>query len=212
MSISLWLAVLVSVALLFLFGKPILSLLTGPRPRGIDDLSSRRPNRVTGRVCAAEKTLIAPLSGRACVAWTLEIQRADDLTDHTLSTRWETIEVESEKTDFLVEDETGRAVVHMEVVEIDMATKSSGMTSLLGALPEERRQWLEARTHHELADDALGFRLVERLLAEGERVEIVGIRDGSKNGLPVIAHPEGDALRVKSLPGYGEEKSPADTK
>ena len=205
MPVYLWLLLLVSLLVYLFFGNPLRHYFRRGSPGRISDLSSRRPRRIVGRVCRVEKTLTAPLSGRPCLAWTLKIQRAENLDDQTLSTRWDTIQYEEDKVDFVIEDGLDRAWVLMEVVDLDLATTNSGMTSLLGALPEERRAWLESRAQTGLVEDPLGLRLVERLLAEGERVAITGVHHGTRNGIKVVAHPENGPMKVVSLPGYVEE-------
>jgi hypothetical protein len=94
-----------------------------PRRR-VGDVLDGEVARVVGRVEPIE-TLRAPLTGRACVCWHVEVQeyRSSGKSGH-----WSTVIDEHEATDFFLKDEATRALVKTSftkpVLEQDRTLKS----------------------------------------------------------------------------------------
>lgn len=131
-------------------------------------------------VIEAEQPLAAPLSGTACVAYSLQVTRefeADVTTTDSSGTRKTTVERRSESVEdrtqrvrFFVRDETGRMLVDPEGAEIDLADSISRTEPPPAGAP--------TRT--------TGYRRVERVLPVGTRVYVLGtIVAGA--GTPMVA-------------------------
>ncbi|MDJ0836631.1 MAG: GIDE domain-containing protein [Acidobacteriota bacterium] len=156
--------------------------------------------KLIGRVCAGSRLLTSPLTQRPCVAWTLQIQHGTHSGD---TLEWDNIYETEDKTDFKVEDNSGSMHIRMEVVDLCLHTTNSASGSMLAALSDEQREWFEKRIPAESGKYPLELRLIERLLAEGERVAVIGTRFDEEIG-PQVRHPENETLVVNSLPGHAE--------
>ena len=156
--------------------------------------------KLVGRVCADSDLLTSPLTGRPCVAWTLEAQQDCHAAGGPIGAQWQTVYENSDKCDFTIEDKSGRISVRMEVVDLLLHTTNSASGTILATLEGQQRDWFLHRIHPDLTQRPFNLRLVERLLAEGERVSVVGARE--TKGVGGIIHQEGDVLKVNSLPGH----------
>jgi hypothetical protein len=165
-----------------------------------------------GRVRSAGKLLTAPATGRACVAYTLEIwqlekerRRLGDAIAHgqlTATTADRRLASFVSSQEFIVEDATGRALVAPEGVEWGVV--SDHVQDHEGALPPELVRLLGDRCVEPSAPPALsmillgrtsaGLQVREGVIEEGEFVEVQGAgrwqpdqEPGAQGGGPRVA-------------------------
>jgi hypothetical protein len=129
---------------------------------------------VTGTVSEGERTLLAPLSGRRCVAFHL-------LVEERRGEHWRDLTTIAEAVAFWIADETGKALVEPGTAfELALVREAGGRTGLLGDLSEE----LEATLRRFLAERGLdttgfwgfekGLRFREGVLVDGETASVAG--------------------------------------
>jgi hypothetical protein len=136
---------------------------------------------VTGQVRRAAELLPAELSGRPCVCqWTVAYTSADP--ERPSSKRWVT---KSTVRDFLVEDETGAAIVWVEerhAYEDDTCV----MFEIEGQI-----DWVEP-------GDTIGTHR-ERVIMEGDQVEVTGLcHVQTLLGGPYRGGADGPRLRIEA--------------
>lgn len=106
--------ILLAVVVPKLFGRRarMRRRLRAAKQRAIRDLadSTAVPHRIAGMVVAVGETLIAPLSGRACVYYETRVVRAIGWAILSSDIEYE-IAVEKRSTPFVVDDGTGSALV-----------------------------------------------------------------------------------------------------
>lgn len=106
-------------------GKKIKRLLRGARSWPIAELPENTHGRIVGRTRSIGETLTSPLSGRACVYYLVTV------TQGVGGERCRII-TESESVAFMIEDDTGRAIIEPArsriTLDVDHKT-SSGIRS-----------------------------------------------------------------------------------
>lgn len=173
------------------------------------------PNGVVGRIvgkagCSAEEKPVAPLTGRACVAWVVHVTGADPYRGGELPA----VKAQG-AAPFTVSDETGNAVVHTGDVSLLLAFDVTETLGIFGKPPPRLLRFL--REHgRESRRIAVDWRLTwqEGILTEGQRVAVVGrgrhetdpdAGEGSYRAAAtrlVMAHGgEGEELFVSTLAG-----------
>lgn len=126
--------------------------------------------RVLGVAAALGPPLVAPLTGRPCVGYQLEVVSSDD-DDRAVLVR------EAAWRPFEVADPTGRALVRCDgddaVLDLPTVITSSG----LGDDAEDAERAILARHGHHAGSRALSYR--ERAIVVGELVSVrgVGVRE-----------------------------------
>ncbi|MFK8002329.1 MAG: hypothetical protein AB8H86_22220 [Polyangiales bacterium] len=137
----------------------------GDAPAGVDI-------RLSGRLALlGDRSLHTPMRRRTCAAWRLLIEK--EYTDGE-TTNWQQVADESESTDFLLIDDTGRARIEGSELTL-IADFDAGDTRSFREIPEELRALLDERgvgsqwwsTHH-------NFRYQESALVVGELVTVAG--------------------------------------
>ncbi len=139
-------------------------------------LQDGKPGKVTGALVYVSDPLRAPLTGRSCAAWEVEVE---ELTAdrETIAPVWQPIIVEQDAKDFLVDDGHGRILVKSELIRVS-AVKDARFWSgpARDAAPELDRY---LREHGESSRNALGFnrmiRYREGILEAGELVTVLGV-------------------------------------
>lgn len=170
-------------------------LLGRPRRRGIDyqellhgsrvpirDVRAGRPAKIGGRVRLTGPALMAPLTGRRCAGYEVEVREREDA--------WQRIVTEVAGTDFLVEDEGGTALIKTEQALLILAEDGEAVVSGL-ALPERLTALLQRQgrlREAELQYDLEDLYFVERILVPGKRVSVVGVGGWEPNTDPQAAH------------------------
>jgi hypothetical protein len=125
----------------------------------IRDVAPQRRTRIVGKVRLLGEPLAAPLSARPCCAWDARV--ADGSNAELLR--------EIGKQDFVVEDETGRALVRAETARI--IVKRDGSYQSQGRQATSPQEAFLAR-HGRLPSGELNYR--EGALTPGETVAVVG--------------------------------------
>jgi len=140
----------------------------------IGDTPEHQDVRVSGHLAYREDRapLVAPVSRRPCAAWRIVVR---ERRGSGRNKRWVTIVEESDSRDFVLEDESGRAIVEGTLVELALDFDSKGGTGVFSGSNPFLRQFLHERgiaTKGIVFDKALQFR--EGALEAGERVTVAG--------------------------------------
>lgn len=122
--------------------------------------------KIVGRLEAGKRPLEAPISGRACVAWTVEVQEGSNLR---------TIVLEGQTQDFVLHDGSGRtAIVRTAGARVAFGTDAW----MAPAQPSERmRAFLRRHRRPESGDPGSPspYRYRESVLEPGEAITVVGM-------------------------------------
>lgn len=127
-----------------------------------------------GQVVPLHEPMRAPMSGQLCVWYRFSVQ--EEFRDKRRHHKWVTIASGREEHDFLIEDETGRAIVRPKGAEFFLDDELHGVTALLNraddrAIDAMRRVGVKA-------DGFFGrmrnLRYVERLIPPGEELYVIG--------------------------------------
>ena len=123
--------------------------------------------KVTGRLDAGDEPLEAPITGRACAAWSVELQEGPG---------WATVLVEQKAQEFVIRDRSGRpALIRAErasvVFDRDAETWPRQPTERMQAFL--RRHRLRESGHFPSA--APPYRYCEGALEPGEEITVVGV-------------------------------------
>jgi len=105
-----------------------LRALRKARRYSIRDFPQGGEGRIVGAVVGAPGTLIAPLSGRVCVAWAVKVHEYD-----AVMRTWDVIIDASEGVLLTVADDTGRALVHAHVATLVLGPDRHERTILSSA-------------------------------------------------------------------------------
>ncbi|HEX2574073.1 MAG TPA: hypothetical protein VH877_31290 [Polyangia bacterium] len=171
-------------------------LMSRPRRRGVDyqellhgsrvpirKVVAGQPAKISGRVRLTGPPLVAPLTGRRCAGYEVEVREREDA--------WQRIVAEVAGTDFLVEDpEGGTALVKAEQALLVLAEDGEAAVSGLAladrliALLQRQGRMREVELQYDLED----LYFVERILAPGKRVSVVGVGGWEPNTDPQAAH------------------------
>ena len=138
------------------------------KSRMIRDALDGEPVKVLGVAHAAKEPLVAPLSGRECVAWKVEVEEGG------IRDRVTTLIRAKDLCDFVLEDDSGRALVKPLTSELAI---DRDQTYSLGSDASPRLEaFLEK---HRVDKSVLGFTrnltLREGVLAVGEEVAVLGM-------------------------------------
>lgn len=150
--------------------KTLRAMRAAPR-RAIAEVADGEVARLVGRV-VPRTTLVAPLTGRPCTYWRVEIDR---LVQRRRSTRWQRLGTAAEGATFALDDAGGRAIVDPRaaqlVVVLDTTTRSGTFDdatpieeALLARLGEASRGVVFNHT----------VRYREGVLEAGEQIAVVG--------------------------------------
>ncbi len=101
------------------------TLRDAPR-RDIANVSEREPSKIVGTLAYLGEPLISPLTGRTCAYYEIHVEQYRSDSDN--DGYWRTIIRESRGQDFMLEDETGHAIINpvgaQLALTIDSHTKS----------------------------------------------------------------------------------------
>ncbi|MBO6937798.1 MAG: hypothetical protein JJ863_22715 [Deltaproteobacteria bacterium] len=140
----------------------------------IADTPEQQDVRVTGRLAyrGDRAPLEAPLSGRPCAAWRVVVR---ERRGSGKNKRWITILEESDSRDFVLEDESGRAIVDGTLVELAVDFDRKGGTSFFSGPSPYLEEFLHERgiaTKGVVFGKTLDYR--EGALEAGEQVTVAG--------------------------------------
>ena len=134
--------------------------------------------KLVGRVRLVGEPLAAPLTGQACAYFHVRVERRalgeedDSFGRPTLSKSWVPLHDDVERRPFLLEDDTGTALVKLDMPEVLIQRASTNTSGILQPPPEQLVQYLQ---DHGLQEwKARTLRCEERILAEGDEVAVLG--------------------------------------
>ena len=134
------------------------------------------PVKVVGRVRFVGESLRAPMSGRRCACWHVRVQQAKQGAQ---GGSWDEVLDETEGQDFLLEDDTGVALVHGVLPTATLASSGPWIDNLGKSFTPEVERFLAERgesVRGTLGDR--GLRFEERTLDEGALTAVLGIAQG----------------------------------
>ena len=134
------------------------------------------PIKIVGRVRFVGEPLRAPMSGRPCVCWHVRVQEA---RQGAQGGSWNVVIDEVEGQDFMLEDDTGIAVVRGVLPEATLVQSGSWSDNYTDDFPPEVEKFLEDRgeqTHWKLGKRVMRFE--ERTLDEGTQAAVLGVARG----------------------------------
>lgn len=147
----------------------------------IGELAQGQTARVVGRAHRLDSDLVAPLTGRTCVYYVVRVDRevGDD--------GWQQVIYEEQGVPFVVEDDTGRAIVEVYGAQMALDFDSRDRTGTWNA-PDETQAALLAKYGE--PERGLVFRARHRyreaVIEIGETVAVLGSskRERDPTGLP----------------------------
>lgn len=128
---------------------------------------------VTGELVLKDKPLFAPLTGRACAAYEVLVER---LIETKAGERWLKVVHEWDIQSFAVDDGTGRAYVDSKGAMVSIVGDHRTMTGEFGEPDERHLAFVEkqdARVFALIGEDST-LRYREGVLEVGERVAVIG--------------------------------------
>jgi len=156
-----------------------------PRPH-IGEIRQVEMVKVVGQARFAVEPLRAPMSGRPCVCWHVQIQEA---RQGAQGGSWADVLDEVEGQDFLLDDGTGIALVRGVMPEATLASSGPWIDNSVGDFPAEVQEFLGGRG--EPVRGAMGKRVMryeERILVEGAEMAVLGmaLQEGVPEGASVV--------------------------
>lgn len=130
--------------------------------------------KISGRVKYAGEPMEAPLSGRTCAVWEVVVEehRSSGRSSH-----WRSIISDYEAQHFIIEDESGKALVKPVVPQLALEQDARYRSGTFMDAPPELERFLASRGH--ASTGVFGFnksmRYREGVLEEGERVAVYGV-------------------------------------
>lgn len=129
--------------------------------------------RIVGTLRAGPRTLHAPLSGRGCACFRVEV---DQRVSHGKRSRWRSLIRAENSVDFVVEDATGRAIVKGGFIETAIVLDHHQRSGTFNNTTPELDAFLARHGH--ASTSFFGFnkrlRYREGVLEPGEIVALVG--------------------------------------
>jgi len=178
--------------------------------RPISELAEDTPGRVVGITQNPGEPLTAPLSGRPCVYYAVRVERlrtpdaAAELAATTAAAAsWVVIASETRFVSFLIQDETGRALIEPTAAKVELSGAEVPVELGPAELTPRHREFL---ARHQVAEPSARLRCSEAVIAIGEAIAVVGsgIREPDPDAAPVD-HYRGDPptrLRLTSSPKH----------
>jgi hypothetical protein len=165
-------------------------MLQSPRAR-IADAPEGTSVRLVGEVIALDGHLVeAPLGAQPCVYFEAVLERISDDANVDL---WKEVVRETGGVPFLLQDETGRAIVDPTHARVTLAKMTTGESGTFDDPSDRERAFLARHGQPEkLLVFNRSYRYREGILEVGERVAVVGVP---------VREPDPDAAAVR---GYRE--------
>lgn len=150
--------------------------------------------RIVGTLRAGPRTLEAPLSGRLCACFRVEV---DVRVSTGKSSSWRNIIREEDGADFVVEDPSGRALVKGGTVETAIVLDQHLKSGTFDDATPELEAYLARHGHK--STDFLGFnkaiRYREGVLEPGETVAVLGRARWEDDPEPGAVQPSSGGYR-----------------
>lgn len=134
------------------------------------------PTKIVGRIVYGPDRLRAPLTGRTCTVWEIEIEEI--VADReSIAPVWQPFIVEQDARDFFVDYGGTRACVNTGAVRVTAVKDARFWSGLLRDAPPDLEAYLSR--HGERSKGRLGInrtiRYREGVLEAGERVSVLGV-------------------------------------
>ena len=187
-------AALVALAVMMLGGSHRPGLLEGTARTTIASFADGTAARVVGVVQPCE-TITAPLTGRACVLYEVEVI---EFVRRGRSTHAQRVLLERRSVPFTIEDDTGGASVEIgERAELDLAGEWKLHVDPLHASRTPAQEALLARAGYHRSDRVLPYR--EVILEVGATVAVHGLGSRSPDpaGAPAGGYRDAPATRLR---------------
>jgi len=152
----------------------------------IAELPEDTPGRVIGITQPHGEPLTAPLSGRPCVYYAARVERlpTPDATEQLASnapppadgepasgaTRWLLVASETRSAAFVIQDESGRALIEPTAAKVELSG-AEPVELDLAALTARQREFL---AQHQVIEPGVRLRYSEAIIAVGEAIAVVG--------------------------------------
>ncbi len=136
------------------------------RPWPIGELPENELGRMIGNVRELERTLTAPLTGRACVYYMLVVWESG-------WRGWRDLFIERKGVAFAIDDPSGRAIIEPANASVALAFDHQEELRALDRATSEQAAVL-ARCGHGLGGRSWPLRLSEAVISADERVTVVG--------------------------------------
>ena len=168
--------IVAAIVLAFVFSKKAVmrrALKKAPYRR-IHEVQTGEKVRVVGRIVYAGQVIQAPLSGRHCVAYHVEVQELRNRGKHST---WVTVINEEHRGDIVIHDGMGNALIdkqHLKTLMVQDAKFSSGTFNDAAPHLEEFLR-LRGRASTGFLGLNKGLRYREGILEQNELVAAVGV-------------------------------------
>jgi len=165
--------------------------LRGASARPIGELPEDTKGRIVGITRAHGDHLTAPFSGAPCVYYTARVERARDpappggVTDE--AELWQPLATETRAVAFVLEDETGRALVEPTAAKVELRLQPRAELGAAELTPGQRA----FLTRHHLDAPGSRLRYTEAVIAIGQVLAVFG--SGARE--PDPAAPPSDDYR-----------------
>jgi hypothetical protein len=170
--VALAFALLIFKALQFSNKTSVVRTLFNTSKQSIRDFEDGDSGKMVGEVSKFESTLTAPIAGRRCIYYRVQVKQAlRKRTQH-----WKTIFDDWEAVAFKVKDDTGTAIVSVDDFEIKLAIDLELHSGLFLDATPELEQYLKEKKYK--STNLLGFnrRLMYNIstVEEGAKVAVLG--------------------------------------
>lgn len=125
--------------------------------------------RIVGHARVHEQELVAPLTGRACVYYIAKVE----VRDH--GEEWKAVIVEETGVPFVLEDESGRALVDPRGADLALEVDSRATTGLFTDPDKHQQAFLDRHNYKDggmIFRDKVRFR--EAIIEVGEKIAVLG--------------------------------------
>lgn len=131
------------------------------------------PAKLIGKLRFGTDTLVAPLTGRSCAFYQVNVEQQRG-SDH--NTRWPTVITDIEFVDFFLEDASGRALIRLQAAEVVVVKDEHSKSGTFDKPTPQEQAFLDK---HNVEGEAWGFNKIlryrEGVLEEGEIVAVMGL-------------------------------------
>jgi hypothetical protein len=182
-------AVAVGVFVMFFRGERQLKLQRREASaRPIAELPEDTEGRIVGITHAHGDLLTAPFSGKPCVYYAAQVERARDPGPGCIVNEaeiWEPLANETRAVAFLIADDTGRALVEPTAARVELCREPSIELDSAIELTSGQREFL---ARHQVTAQGVRLRYTETRIAIGEAIAVFG--SGAREPDPDARPPE----------------------
>ena len=150
----------------------------------IENVSEREPAKIVGSLAYIGEPLISPLTGRTCAYYEILVEEYHSGADD--DGYWETMIRESQGQNFVINDDTGTAIVNPIGAQVALTIDSRTKSGTFDAPTDRERNYLNSHGQEGkgwVFNKSLRYR--EGILEAGERVAVLGrgVREPDPEGV-----------------------------